>query len=250
MASSTQQLDRSARLALGQIRRVGVVSFNGHRFGIPAFSDVTIWNGPVDSYTFTDPSSARIDKISSDDVGDTGQIQILGLDENWDQVVQIVTLNGQNKVSLTTELIRINNAISLKDLIGSVYIYEDGVITGGIPDDLETVKGFISPEDNWTRSITYSVPRNYILNLKKTILFSLPVTSGCCFRFKTYTKLFGGVTLLSLNAPITGNGSTAIELSPSTAAPFPEKSDIFAKVETSLPNSAVALVFDSELIRV
>ena len=56
-------------------------------------------------------------------------------------VVQFVTLNGQNKVTLTTPVARVssvNNANGIP-LVGSVYVYEDTSITAGVPTDLTKV---------------------------------------------------------------------------------------------------------------
>lgn len=53
-------------------------------------------------------------------------------------VVQIVQLNGQNKVALTTPVARISMAINANshNLVGAVYVYEDTTITAGVPNDL------------------------------------------------------------------------------------------------------------------
>lgn len=250
MANTTEPLDRSARLALGQLRGVSIAQFDGQKFSIPAFSEVTLWDGPVNNYVFTDYTTDRITHISSSNVGDIGQIQILGLDENWDQVIQTTTLDGQNKVALTTELIRINGAIALKDLIGNVYIYEDGIVTGGIPNNLNTVKGFISYENNKTKASIYSIPRGYVLNFKKASYFTIPVTTGCCFQFKNRLTFFGGSTITILGAPLSSGGTTAIEISPVTSFPIPEKSDLHGRVYASLPNSAASAISDNELIKI
>jgi hypothetical protein len=245
----TDGFDRSTRLALGQIRGVRSTQFLGEKDDLDQFEDTTVWDGPVD-YTFTDPALARINRISSSDVLDAGkQILIAGLNEDWDEVTQVATLTGQSKVILDPELIRVNSAQALQNLVGDIYIYEDGAITLGIPDDLTTVKGYIDPLKNIAKSTIFSIPRNHIFSFKIAMYATAP-SALCCMRFRNYATLFGGATLLMHSALLTHSGSTFQTYKAESALTFPSKADLSGRVNTTTPGSAISVVVDGELIEV
>lgn len=248
MATTTQQLERSGRLAKNQIRGIKVGRMFGHRFNISAFSNVVFWDGPTDDYIFTDPALNRIDTISSADASDNGQVYIEGLDENWMQVSQIVTLNGQNKVSLTVDLIRFNFAQSLKNLNGDVYVYEDTAVTSGVPNDLTKVKGYIDAYNNISRQLIVSVPVNYDINVKRVEIYASPGVQ-CCMSIELWTKYFGQADIMGYKTPISYGGTTFVPMVVVSTALFPEKSDLYAKVTTTNPGSSVTSIVEYEFIK-
>jgi hypothetical protein len=79
-----------------------------------------------------------IDTVSSSSASDTQDVVIEGHTISGSDltfVVQTATLNGQNKVVLSTPLYRStriynNNAV---DFVGDVYVYEDDTIVAGVP---------------------------------------------------------------------------------------------------------------------
>jgi hypothetical protein len=249
MASTTEQLDRTGRLALSQIRNVIPFQINAERFNLGAFSDILLWDGPVD-YTFTDPSSARINKMSSDNALDVGQeVKIDGLTDNWQLSTQIKALDGQNKVTLDPELIRINLVTALQDLNGEVYIYEDGAITNGIPNNLNTVKGYVHPDNNISKTAVYSVPDGYVASFRVADYSTVP-SSVCCLSFRGYVRSFNGSTIKSFQALIPDGGTTWISFEPKTTFPVQNKSDIFIRISNTSPGASVSVVLDWELLKV
>lgn len=143
-----------------------------HKFGeAPDFDTgdglVTVWDGANDgginamSYTYS--SSANIDSISSSNAGDTGDIEVQGLDTNWDLVTQTVTLSGQTRVALTTSLIRAFRMrnVGAIDLAGDVYVYVNGAITAGVPNTPADVRAVTRIGENQTLMAVYTVPNGY-----------------------------------------------------------------------------------------
>jgi hypothetical protein len=250
MGSTTPGLDRNSRVALGQIPGVTSTFVIGEIFGLPAFTQFVVWDGPAD-YTFTDPALARVNRISSDSASDVGvQVLVVGLDENWELQSQIVILNGQTKVNLNPELIRVNYAEVLNvDLIGDVYIYEDGPITGGEPDDLTTVKGFIDAANNTTKQAVFSIPVGTKANFKGGSFWTIP-GSVCCFRIKAYVQKFGGALIKAFENPIVSDGTTATPFKPEVPVIYPEKSDVYISVQTTTPGNGLTVFNDWELIQV
>jgi len=129
--ASVAAADRS-RLAVGNNANVGTTL-------------VSAWDFEQDE-TFVNDNS--IDTLSSDVEGDTGNELILvgytisgGLLTRVVQTAVTHATDGRTKVVLDTPLARCCSIIH-KDttaMTGTLYVYEDGAITLGVPDDLTTV---------------------------------------------------------------------------------------------------------------
>jgi hypothetical protein len=116
----------------------------------------TVWElGGDEVYSTTND----IDTISSSSGSDTEVMSVeghtvsgTGADAQFTFVVQTVTLTGQTKATLATPLARVSRAYAVGStaLVGDVYIYEDGAITAGVPNDLATahIKVLGSAGDN------------------------------------------------------------------------------------------------------
>ena len=139
-------------------------SFN-RKFGqvdsVQASTPADIWEFGVtpgaEKYTFS--TTDDIDTISGSNAGDTQDVIIEGLDINGDELIQTATLNGQNKVAITP-LLRFNRAYNdnANDFLGNVYIYVNGTITNGVPNDVTTVRGFILAGKGQTNQSIFTVP--------------------------------------------------------------------------------------------
>jgi len=101
----------------------------------------TIWSfGGDETYV----TSNLIDTVSSSAAGDSQAIKVeghtvtgTGTDAQFTFVVQSATLNGQNKVTLSTPLARVSRLYNddSTDFAGDVYVYQGtDTITSGVPD--------------------------------------------------------------------------------------------------------------------
>jgi hypothetical protein len=99
-----------------------------------------IWDGEG-AYTYISAAAAM--KISSTDAKDTSAgvgartVRVIGLDANWQEVSQDVTMNGTTGVAIPTSLIRVYRAYILtvgseEDNAGDIWV-GTGVITDGVP---------------------------------------------------------------------------------------------------------------------
>jgi hypothetical protein len=101
----------------------------------------TIWTvGGNESYV----TDNTISFVSSSSASDTQEVTIEGhtlADNKFTFVVQTVTLNGQNAVSLTTDLARVSRMYNSgnTELAGRVVVYENTTISGGIPTDITKI---------------------------------------------------------------------------------------------------------------
>lgn len=148
----------------------------GHNPDVDAGGAEQIWHyGGIEVL----PSTNAIDTISSTNAGDTEILYVRGkiynADGDFEDVIQTPTLNGQNKVVLSTPLARVlqfynNNGTAL---LGNVYIYEDDTIVAGVPQTAANVHGLITIGDEQGANSLYSVDGD-----KYTALTQLIVSVG------------------------------------------------------------------------
>jgi hypothetical protein len=114
-----------------------------HKFGtngLVGTSEATVMTLPAGVLRETYATTNAIDSISSSDAGDTGTVYIEGNtvdgSGNFTFVTQTATLTGQTKLTLGTPLARVTRLVntSAATWAGSVYIYQSGAITGGVPN--------------------------------------------------------------------------------------------------------------------
>lgn len=132
----------------------------------------TVWTeGGLYSYL----SSATILKVSSsstaDDEGSTGAetVEIYGLDANYNEISEVVTLNGQTAVNTTKEYLRINRMIvrsagSGGQNAGVIYA-GTGTVTSGVPANKYAA---IAIGDNQTLMALWTVPADYTAYVYQT----------------------------------------------------------------------------------
>jgi len=183
---------------------------------------VPVWDGAT-AYTYS--TSADIDSISSSNTADLIDVVVIGLDETGVEVVQTVTLNGQNTVLLDTPLYRVYRMYngSNTDLVGNVWLYTNGAtISAGVPTVNSTKRALISAGYNNTNMCLYTVPLG-----KVAFLFTAgsgvnyvganPTTKGYArveFRVRRLDSVF---VAIKYKTPIDEGVSVTIE-----EVPFPE----------------------------
>ena len=148
----------------------GQVAFHETQFKFGFNPDIddsleTIWaEGGLYSYL----SAASVLKISSSSTDDTSAgtgartITISGLDANYDEISESVTLNGQTAVNTTQSFLRVfriivSTAGSGGQNAGVIYA-GTGTVTSGVPANKY---GTIAVGDNQTLMCFWTVPRGY-----------------------------------------------------------------------------------------
>ena len=152
------------QVARGQIqghRNVTVFGFNDD----VDTTQVTVW--PLPSLV-TFPAAALQMTVSSTNANDaaagTGArtIVVQGVDANYNEVTETVTLNGQTAVTMSASLLRVNYAYvgtvgSGNSAAGDIYI-GTGTVTAGVP---ATTYDIIKFDYNNTTTGSYTVPAGY-----------------------------------------------------------------------------------------
>ena len=136
----------------------------------------TIWyHGGIYVY----PSVAINMKVSSIDDTDISTVKIFGLDANYDQIEETITITGQTAVTTANAFLRIYRArVILNSSAGDIYI-GTGTVTSGVP---ATVYGRISMLDQQTLMSFWTVPRNHT-----AYIYQLQVNSGTSLANKFVT---------------------------------------------------------------
>lgn len=106
----------------------------------------TVWNNGGGQYVY--PSQALTMSCVSTSAEDTQTILISGLDEDYQEIYDVVQLNGTTPVATTNQFYRINAARTLAGVnVGAISISNSG-----------TVYAYIGPDLGTHQAIIYTVP--------------------------------------------------------------------------------------------
>lgn len=127
-----------------------------------------IWSYADVAGDYVFPSdSGEVMYISSNNTLDTMPIRVQGLDADFKEKEQTITLQGQTRLTLDGTWSRINRVFNddTNDVAGNVFVYTNGANTDGTPTTPNTVKGIIENGHNQTMQAVYTVPEDYYLHL-------------------------------------------------------------------------------------
>jgi len=162
-----------------------------HKFGRAEAIGTSETSVNVLSRTELLPADNTIDTISSTNASDVQTISVEGMVLNVDATIsfntQDVTLNGQNKVVLSTPLFRVTrlNNISVSATAGDVYVYEDTAISNGIPSDLDFWHGTMDSDAQSTLKASTTVSSdNYFVITRWDAFVNRQQAAAVDFRLK------------------------------------------------------------------
>ena len=134
-------------------------------------------------------SAASVLKVSSSSTDDaaagTGArtVQLYGLDADYNEINEIVTLNGQTSVNSVNSFLRINRMVIRSagsgEINAGVVYAGTGAVTSGVPDNKYAT---ISVGDGQTLMALWTVPAGYT-----AYLFQTHVTAACTTSNKLLT---------------------------------------------------------------
>lgn len=201
----------------------------------------TIWNG-VGDYPW--PSVASQLQIVSTDANDTvlgngaRTIMLVGLDENFMEYIEVVSMNGINNVTTTGSFIRINSAhvITSGNAGGCV-----GEITiTHITDN--NIISYIEIGSNRSLQAVFTVPSS-----KKALIVELGATTGKgkSVILEYYAKPENETFTLRHESQLYQNSTL---LKPKIPYSFPSKTDFHVKGSSDVSSTEVSLYVDLILI--
>lgn len=237
------------QVARGQIqghRNVTVFGFNPD----VDTTQVSVW--PLPSL-ITFPSSAIQMTVSSSSANDTSAgtgartIVVQGLDADYNEVTETVTLNGQTAVTMTASLLRVNYAYvatagSANSAAGDIYI-GTSLVTAGVP---ATVYDIIKLDYNNTTTGSYTVPAGYTAYMSQGLFSTGQATGSTKVEGRLLTR---GTNNIRMTAAITTINNGVANYVFEYPLAIPEKTTVEATAIGGANNNAVSSMFILVLIK-
>ena len=237
------------QVSRGQIAGHRAISVFGYNPDVDQ-TEVTVWPYPgIVSY----PAVAAIVKVSSTSTLDTAAgtgartVTIQGLDANYDEISEVVVMNGQTVVLTTKSYIRINFASvttvgSTLSAQGDIF-FGAGTVTAGVP---ATVYNLIKFDYNNTITGHYTVPAGHTGFLMQGNFSAGQDTGTTGVRGRLLTIDATGIRRTA--AVVTANNAS-IEYPFEFPIPIPEKTDIEATATGQSANNQASILFVILLVK-
>lgn len=243
MGLNNNALDFYVELAKGLVpRHVGINKY-GSNTDIDTLTDPeTIWSsGGLYTFLSSAGTIAVVSDDANDDDGDTGARAILieGLNANYDQISETVTLNGTDSVNTTThtDWLRVNRAYVVS--AGSSEKNE-GIITMTVGG---TTVATIPAEKGQTQMAIYTVPNGYnayITNLSGAIIRGTGAATSADIQY--YSRK-NGVIRLQQEISLDSTGTSEFNKTYPIPLSFEEKTDLYAEALVGTNNTSVFVNF-------
>ena len=194
----------------------------------------TIWDeGGIYAY----PASASVMKVSSSNNADTSTVVLAGVDANYDEVSETVTITGQTAVNTTTEFLRVFRArVTADEPAGDIYI-GTGAVSSGVPAN-KFAK--ITAGENQTLMAVWTVPAGYTAYLYQGTIASGTTASNKFATARLKVKPFGEV--MQTKAVVTLHNAF-VDFDFGAPLKITEKSDIEARALVSSGSDAISVTF-------
>lgn len=219
-------------------------------------SEESVW---VAGSTYNWKASAGALKVSSSSANDTSAgtgartIVISGLDTNYAEISETVTLAGTTQATTTAEFLRVNSVYAATagsggENAGVIYVYT-GTATAGVPDSATTVLGHIAAGKNRTAQAIYTVPAGHQLRVDKVYFFT--GSNGTDYiTFRVKSRPFGGVFEERYQANVFRSGMVMSGTRINPLFIFEAKTDIDLRaIGTGSGNLDATAVLTGEVVR-
>lgn len=199
------------------------------------------------------PSVALQMTVSSSNANDTSAgtgartIVVEGLDANYNEVSETVTLNGQTPVTMAASLLRVNYAYvatagSGNGAAGDVYI-GTGVVTAGVP---ATVYDVVKFDYNTTITGSFTIPGGYTGYLSQGLFSSGQAGGSNQVQGRLITR---GTNNIRRTAAVTSINNGVADYVFEYPVAIPEKTTVEATAIGSSTNNSVSSMFILLLVK-
>lgn len=199
-------------ISLGNIDGIGNVFRHGYNSNFANNVEESYWTGSS-AYPWAtwDAAGAVTLDFTSSSASDTMQLQIEGLNANYEMQSETITLNGTSIVTTTKSYIRVNDVTNATatNLVGAV----SGKLHG-----TATVVAYVNAATNHSQNGFYTVPAGYNgLLLQGSVTIGKGQDGEMRFKYKLFGKTFvtSHIVLLYQN-PYTYTFSVPMVLPPKT----------------------------------
>ena len=237
------------QVARGQIQGHKNVTVFGFNPDVDT-TQVSVW--PLPSL-ITFPAAALRMTVSSTSANDTSAgtgartVVVQGLDANYNEVTETVTMNGQTAVTMSTALLRVNYAYvatagSGNSAAGDIYI-GTGTVTAGVP---ATVYDIIKFDYNNTTTGSYTVPANYTAYVSQGLFSAGQAGGSNQVQGRLLTR---GTNNIRMTAALTTLNNGVANYVFEYPLAVPEKTTIEATALGSSTNNGVSSMFIILLVK-
>ena len=227
--------------------RTGQVDKFGRNKDVDGIED--IWSGGG-MYVFLDSTAVTL-YISSTQAADTMEMKIQGLDANFDEQEELISLSGTGQVEIGGTWKRVHRSYNDGPVAtaGDIYIAETDATTSGVPDTASKIKAVVLATDQQTEMAIYTVPAGWtgylmrwyasqILNRNSYAIMELSI------------REFGGVFRTQRVIGLNIEGNSHWDSRPPIAYGYPEKTDIKVRVdEVGAASQDISAGFDLLLVK-
>lgn len=209
--------------------------------GVTSTSYQTIWS---QNSLYSYPASATVMTVSSSSASDTAAgtgartVYINGLDANYNEINETVTLNGTTGVNTVNSYLRMFHIMAVTAgsagaAVGAIYV-GTGTITSGVPANVYGVYG----ANGGSTACIWTVPAGYT-----AFIVSIAVAAGCTTAnaftsLGLYNRPFGGV----FDNTVQGRAANGAPFTVPFFYPlsFPEKTDLEVRATSTTASSVSA----------
>ena len=245
-------------IAKGDVAKTSFI----HKFGnAPDFDAtdgiVTVWDGADDAdigqMTYVYSTTDDIDSLSSSNAADTMQVEVIGLDANYEEVTQTINLTGQARVALTTNLLRVFRVVNTNssDNAGHIYCYVNTTLSAGVPVDTTKVRAVMQPGNNQTLMAVYTIPANTTGYMRDWYASTAGANKNANYVVQLRARPENRVFQLKHISALSDNGTSAYQHKYEEPEVFPAKTDLEIRTSVTAAGATVASVsagFDIVLI--
>ena len=174
--------DDNLNVARGLIRATSIRNIFGHN-DLVSGDWIPAWELTI-PYTY--PSSNLVMGVVSNDISDTSvDILILGLDSNYEEIQETVSLNGTTEVFTTTPFFRINDVVTVSgNANGAIVVANTG-----------TTYGQITSGEGRNQASIYTVPAGCDFFLYRIDAYTSDAGAAKAAEFRNFVTLPNGVNL-------------------------------------------------------
>ena len=229
-------------IAQGNVVGTSVVSVFGNAPDFDSGGFATVWDGANDAASWNQPkyvysTIADIDRISSNNPADNQQITIIGLNGNYEEVIQNITLNGQTPVPITP-LLRVNKAYNndSTNVLGYIFVFVNVATTGGVPNASSNIRCIIDPENQESEMAIYTIPANKTGYILKSYIANTGNIKTTGYVARGIIREFGKVFRVNKKYSVTNEGNSFADLEFIVPLSIPEKTDLEIDVNHTVVN--------------